>query len=65
MGIVLVILHGVPQQSQMIPLPQDMIQCLHGAALPDVDVHLFQMSRLFQLVHRRVGRIGGMGQHHP
>ncbi len=27
MGIVLVILHGVPQQSQMIPLPQDMIQC--------------------------------------
>jgi len=61
---VLIVLHGVPQQRQMIAPPQHEIQRLHRAALPDVDVHLFQMGRLFQIVHRRVGRIGGMGQHH-
>ena len=65
MGVVLVILHGVPQQSQMIPLPQDMIQCLHGAALPDVDVEPLNGGRLLQIIHRRIGGIGGVGDHYP
>ena len=61
MGIVLVILHGVPQQSQMIPLPQDMIQRLHGAALPDVDVEPLNGCCPLQIIHRRIGGIGGWG----
>ena len=64
-GVVLIVLHRIAQQRQVIAPPQHEIQRLHRAALPDVDVHPLQMHRLFQIIHRRIGRIGRMGQHHP
>ena len=34
---------------------------LHGAALPDVDVEPLNGCCLLQIIHRRIGGIGGVG----
>ena len=49
----------------MIAPPQHMVQCFHGAGFPDMHPQLLAVCHLLQKIHRRVGSVGGVGQHHP
>ena len=49
----------------MIAPAQHEVQRLHGAALPDVDAELVGPGGFFQEIHRRIGGVGGVGDHHP
>ena len=63
--VVVVVLGGIPQQRQVIAPAQHEVQRLHGAAFPDVDAELVGPGGFFQEIHRRIGGVGGMGDHHP
>ena len=64
-AVAVVVLHGIPQQCQVVAPAQHAVHGLHGTALPDVDAQLLHGGRLLQEIHRRIGGVGRVGQHHP
>ena len=64
-AVIILILLRVAQQGQMIAPPQYMVQRFHGAGFPDMHPQLLAVCHLLQKIHRRVGSVGGVGQHHP
>ena len=63
--IVVLVLGGIAQQCYVVALPQHKIQSFNGTALPDMHPQLLAAGCLLQKIHRRIGGVGGMGQHHP
>ena len=49
----------------MVALPQHKVQSFNGTTLPDMHPQLLAAGCLLQKIHRRIGGVGGMGQHHP